>query len=59
VCDDPRPGDKFADADLYGIPTRVVVSEKTLANSEFEVKKRTSDTVEFMTLEALKALFTS
>lgn len=56
---DARPGDKFADADLYGIPTRVVVSEKTLANSEFEVKKRTSDTVEFMTLEALKALFTS
>lgn len=56
---DARPGDKFADADLYGIPYRVVISEKTLASGELEVKKRLSDTAEFMTSEALKALFTS
>lgn len=56
---DARPGDKFADADLYGIPVRVVVSEKTLASGEFEVKKRTAETAEFMTSDALKALFTS
>jgi prolyl-tRNA synthetase len=38
---DARPGEKFADADLLGIPYRVVVSEKTVANKQFEVKKRT------------------
>lgn len=38
---DARPGEKFADADLLGIPYRVVVSEKSLAAQQFEVKKRT------------------
>ena len=28
---DVRAGEKFADSDLIGIPTRLVVSEKTLA----------------------------
>lgn len=36
-----RPGEKFADADLYGIPYRVVVSQKTIDAGVFEVKKRT------------------
>ncbi|HSX17192.1 MAG TPA: proline--tRNA ligase [Patescibacteria group bacterium] len=36
-----RPGEKFADADLLGIPYRVVISEKTIASNVFEVKKRT------------------
>lgn len=40
---DARPGEKFADADLMGIPYRVVVSEKTLAQSRYEVKARTED----------------
>ncbi len=35
------PGEKFSDADLIGIPLRVVVSPKTLANSSVEIKKRT------------------
>jgi prolyl-tRNA synthetase len=38
---DARPGEKFADADLLGIPYRVVVSEKSLAAGQFEIKKRT------------------
>jgi prolyl-tRNA synthetase len=38
---DARPGEKFADADLLGLPYRMVVSEKTLAASSIEVKKRT------------------
>lgn len=38
-----RPGEKFADADLLGIPYRVVVSEKTLASKQIEVKKRTEN----------------
>jgi prolyl-tRNA synthetase len=37
---DIRPGEKFADADLLGIPTRVVVSDKTVAANNYEVKGR-------------------
>ena len=37
---DVRAGEKFADADLVGIPVRVIVSEKTLTANQFEVKKR-------------------
>jgi prolyl-tRNA synthetase len=39
---DERAGAKFADADLLGIPYRLVVSEKTVANKQVEVKRRTS-----------------
>jgi len=38
---DDRPGEKFADADLMGIPHRVVVSAKTLEQSKVELKNRT------------------
>jgi len=48
---DARPGEKFADADLLGIPYRVVVSAKTVAENKFEVKKRTSESVELLNLE--------
>lgn len=34
------PGAKFADADLLGLPTRLVLSEKTLAAQSVEVKPR-------------------
>ncbi|HSX33912.1 MAG TPA: proline--tRNA ligase [Candidatus Saccharimonadales bacterium] len=37
---DARAGEKFADADLLGIPYRIIASEKSLANQQFEVKKR-------------------
>lgn len=37
---DERPGVKFNDCDLIGIPWRVVVSKKTLADNEIEIKKR-------------------
>ncbi|TET84825.1 MAG: hypothetical protein E3J36_00410 [Candidatus Nealsonbacteria bacterium] len=33
-------GEKFADGDLIGIPTRIVVSEKTLKKDCVEIKKR-------------------
>jgi prolyl-tRNA synthetase len=39
---DARAGEKFADADLLGLPHRVVVSAKTIDAAQFEVKKRTS-----------------
>lgn len=38
---DERPGTKFADADLLGIPYRVVVSPRGIEASKFEFKKRT------------------
>lgn len=37
---DARAGEKFADSDLIGIPVRVVVSEKTMAEGVVEVKDR-------------------
>jgi prolyl-tRNA synthetase len=45
---DVRPGEKFADADLMGIPYRVVVSEKTLAAKQYEVKPRTETQPELL-----------
>ncbi|MFA6889343.1 MAG: aminoacyl--tRNA ligase-related protein [Candidatus Woesearchaeota archaeon] len=38
---DLSAGEKFADSDLIGIPYRVVVSKRSLADGGFEVKKRT------------------
>ena len=38
-----RPGVKFKDADLIGIPVRVVVGERGLAEGNVEVKRRTDD----------------
>ncbi|MFH1253252.1 MAG: proline--tRNA ligase [Candidatus Uhrbacteria bacterium] len=40
--DDVSPGAKFADADLIGLPLRLVVSEKTLRENSVEWKERTS-----------------
>ena len=42
---DLRPGEKFADSDLLGIPLRIIVSEKTIMSSEYEVKERASGKV--------------
>lgn len=40
---DKTAGEKFADADLIGIPLRVVVSKRTLAQNKVEIKKRDSE----------------
>lgn len=37
---DLRPGPMFADADLIGIPHRVVIGAKGLANGQYEYKRR-------------------
>lgn len=39
---DVRAGEKFADSDLIGIPERVIVSEKTLAEGKVELVNRKS-----------------
>lgn len=46
---DVPAGEKFADADLIGIPVRLVVSEKT--GEKIEFKKRTKDKSELLTFE--------
>lgn len=50
---DVRAGEKFADADLLGMPYRVVVGRQFTENGTVEVKKRTEDTVENISPEAL------
>ncbi len=54
---DLRPGEKFADSDLIGIPVRFVVSDKTVEQDKVEVKYRTKADAEMMSLEdAISAL---
>ena len=48
---DLRAGEKFADADLIGIPTRVVVGEKTLDTEMLEIKDRKTGKETKLTLE--------
>ncbi len=43
---DLRAGEKFADSDLIGIPIRVIISEKTIADDVVEVKDRKSGEVQ-------------
>jgi prolyl-tRNA synthetase len=52
---DARPGEKFADADLLGIPHRVVVSEKMLEKGKYEYKARTAETAEELDRDVLLA----
>ena len=49
-------GEKFADADLMGIPYRLVVSEKTLEHAKYELKNRTSDDAKLVSLTELTKL---
>ena len=49
-----RPGVKFADAELIGIPERLVVSERGLANGEIEYRhRRDTESVQLKRDEAL------
>jgi prolyl-tRNA synthetase len=50
---DERPGVKFKDCDLLGLPLRVVIGAKTLAQGQAEVKARRAAKPEFVDLEAL------
>lgn len=51
-----RPGQKFADADLIGIPLRVVISDKTLERNGVEIKRRTDKEATLMSLKEFEAL---
>ncbi len=56
---DMRPGEKFADADLLGLPHRVVVSAKTVAQGSLEYKRRTASESQMLGLDELKNILTS
>jgi prolyl-tRNA synthetase len=50
---DERPGVKFKDMDLLGLPIRVVVGPKTLAKGQAEVRQRRSADVSLVDLDRL------
>lgn len=54
---DVSAGEKFADADLIGIPVRIVVSEKTLAKNSVELKNRNQKTAKLVKINKLVSLF--
>lgn len=53
---DLRAGEKFADADLIGIPTQVIVGKKSASSKLFEVKDRKSGEVSELSLDELLKL---
>ncbi len=50
---DLRPGEKFADAELMGIPQRVVISDKSLANGQAEITDRQTGQSQLVSLSEL------
>ena len=53
---DERAGQKFADADLMGVPYRIVVSKKTIESGTYEVKTRSTGEEAHLNTEVLKNL---
>ena len=53
---DLRPGQKFADAELMGIPYRIVISDKTLADGKVEVTERETGESKLYTIDDLEQL---
>lgn len=51
---DISAGEKFADADLIGIPIRIVISNKTLEKNSVEIKFRNSEKIELVEFENLE-----
>lgn len=51
------PGEKFADADLIGIPDRIVVSKRT--GDKLEIKKRNESNTRFLSLAELLNLISA
>ena len=49
-----RPGEKFADAELMGIPYRIVISDKTLANGQAEITTRATGDTKLVSLTDLR-----
>ena len=50
-------GEKFSDADLIGIPQRIVISNRTITNNQFELKHRSSTDSELKSYEDILKTF--
>ena len=50
---DASAGEMFADADLMGLPLRLVVSQKSLQEGSAELKNRTSESTQLIRLDKL------
>jgi prolyl-tRNA synthetase len=48
---DERPGIKFKDADLIGIPLRITIGQRSLESGKVEIRNRTSGKVDLVNLE--------
>jgi prolyl-tRNA synthetase len=55
--EDVRPGAKFADAELMGIPHRVVIGDRGLDNGVVEYVNRREGNNQDLTLDQVRALF--
>ncbi|TSC80919.1 MAG: prolyl-tRNA synthetase [Parcubacteria group bacterium Gr01-1014_29] len=49
--EDKSAGEKFADADLIGIPWRIVVSKRTVEQNQVEVKERSGGKMQLLPLD--------
>ena len=56
---DERPGVKFADADLLGLPHRITVGERGLKKGQVEYRRRSGGDTLFLTPEEAVATLTS
>lgn len=52
---DVRPGEKFADSELMGIPYRVTVSERLMADNKYEFTERKTGETSLLTRDELLA----
>ncbi len=55
--DSISPGEKFAEADLLGMPYRLVVSSRSMKEGGIEVKKRNEEKGKIISLEDLLKIF--
>lgn len=53
---DLRAGEKFADADLLGMPWQIIVSEKNLASGKLELKNRKTGETKMISEEEIASL---
>ena len=53
---DLRPGEKFTDSELMGVPYRVVISDKTLAENSVEITTRKTGESKLVSLDEFKKM---
>ncbi|MDI6591756.1 MAG: proline--tRNA ligase [Patescibacteria group bacterium] len=57
--EDKTPGEKFAEADLIGIPYRIVISERTIKSNSVEVKERKEKGTKLVKIKSLSQFLNS